>query len=83
MPRHCAQAASRSSSIRASCAAGTPGTRGSGEIHDCALFIPVISVNTVSRREGYFRLEWDLADQRDPRMAREATEEGKKLEVED
>ncbi len=53
------------------------------EIHDCALFIPVISVNTVSRREGYFRLEWDLADQRNHRMARETTEEGNKLEVED
>jgi len=34
------------------------------EIHDCALFIPVISAHTVSRHEGYFRLEWDLADQR-------------------
>ena len=27
------------------------------EIHDCALFIPVISANTASRHEGYFRLE--------------------------
>ena len=26
------------------------------EIHDCALFIPVISANTASRREGHFRL---------------------------
>lgn len=26
------------------------------EIHDCALFIPVISANTASRHEGYFRL---------------------------
>ena len=41
------------------------------EIHDCALFIPVISANTASRREGYFRLEWDLADQRSHRMARD------------
>jgi TolB-like protein len=40
------------------------------EIHDCALFIPVISVNTASRHEGYFRLEWDLADQRSHMMAR-------------
>jgi TolB-like protein/tetratricopeptide (TPR) repeat protein len=40
------------------------------EIHDCALFIPVISVNTASRHEGYFRLEWDLADQRTHMMAR-------------
>ena len=40
------------------------------EIHDCELFVPVISVNTASRREGYFRLEWDLADQRTHRLAR-------------
>src|SRR5215471_10997210 len=40
------------------------------EIRDCALFIPVISANTASRREGYFRLEWNLADQRSHRMAR-------------
>jgi TolB-like protein/tetratricopeptide (TPR) repeat protein len=41
------------------------------EVHDCALFIPVISANTASRHEGYFRLEWDLADQRTHRMARD------------
>ena len=41
------------------------------QIRDCALFIPVISTNTASRREGYFRLEWDLADQRNHRMARD------------
>src|SRR5215469_8332909 len=41
------------------------------EIRDCALFIPVTSTNTASRREGYFRLEWDLADQRSHRMARD------------
>jgi TolB-like protein len=40
------------------------------EIHDCALFIPVISTNTASRHEGYFRLEWDLADQRTHMIAR-------------
>jgi hypothetical protein len=40
------------------------------EIHDCALFIPVISANTAARHEGYFRLEWDLADQRTHMMAR-------------
>jgi TolB-like protein/tetratricopeptide (TPR) repeat protein len=40
------------------------------EIHDCALFIPVISTNTASRHEGYFRLEWDLADQRTHMLAR-------------
>ena len=40
------------------------------EIHDCALFIPLISANTASRAEGYFRLEWDLADQRTHMMSR-------------
>ncbi len=40
------------------------------EIHDCALFVPVISANTASRHEGYFRLEWDLADQRTHMIAR-------------
>jgi len=40
------------------------------EIHDCALFIPIISSNTASRHEGYFRLEWDLADQRTHMIAR-------------
>jgi TolB-like protein len=40
------------------------------EIHTCALFIPVISSNTASRHEGYFRFEWDLADQRSHMMSR-------------
>jgi TolB-like protein/cytochrome c-type biogenesis protein CcmH/NrfG len=40
------------------------------EIRDCALFIPIISANTASRHEGYFRLEWDLADQRTHMLAR-------------
>ena len=40
------------------------------EIRDCGLFVPVISSNTASRHEGYFRLEWDLADQRTHMMAR-------------
>ena len=40
------------------------------EIHDCALFIPVISANAALRHEGYFRLEWDLADQRSHMIAR-------------
>jgi hypothetical protein len=83
LPRHCAQAASRSSSKSELRGGDAWDQRIRREIHDCALFIPVISVNTVSRREGYFRLEWDLADQRNHRMARETTEEGKKLEVED
>jgi TolB-like protein/Tfp pilus assembly protein PilF len=34
------------------------------EIRECALFMPVISANTQARHEGYFRLEWRLADQR-------------------
>jgi len=40
------------------------------QIHDCALFVPVISANTAQRPEGYFRLEWTLADQRSQRIAR-------------
>ena len=40
------------------------------QIRDCALFVPIISTNTRSRREGYFRVEWDLADQRTHRLAR-------------
>jgi TolB-like protein/tetratricopeptide (TPR) repeat protein len=43
------------------------------EVRDCELFIPVISANTTSRREGYFRLEWDLADRRTHMMARDRT----------
>ncbi len=31
------------------------------QIKACVLFIPVISRNTHSRDEGYFRLEWKLA----------------------
>jgi TolB-like protein len=34
------------------------------QIAACALFIPLISTATQSRREGYFRLEWKLAAQR-------------------
>ena len=40
------------------------------EIRDCALFIAVISRNTQARTEGYFRLEWHLADQRTQLMAK-------------
>jgi Tol biopolymer transport system component len=40
------------------------------EIRDCALFIAVISRNTEARTEGYFRLEWHLADQRTHLMAK-------------
>jgi TolB-like protein len=40
-----------------------------GQIAACALFVPLISANTQVRREGYFRLEWKLADERTHLMA--------------
>ena len=40
------------------------------QIRDCALFVPIISAHTQSRPEGYFRLEWDLADQRSHMIVR-------------
>src|SRR5665213_179415 len=40
------------------------------QIKECALFIPIISLNTQARTEGYFRLEWRLADQRTHLMAK-------------
>lgn len=40
-----------------------------GQIGACALFVPVISAATQARREGYFRLEWKLADERTHLMA--------------
>lgn len=40
------------------------------QIKECALFVPVISSNTQARPEGYFRLEWRLADQRTHLMAK-------------
>ena len=43
------------------------------QIRDCTLFVPVISANTAARGEGYFRLEWALAEQRAQRMARNRT----------
>jgi TolB-like protein len=43
------------------------------EIHDCALFIPVISANAHARDEGYFRLEWKLAADRSHLMAPDKT----------
>jgi TolB-like protein/Flp pilus assembly protein TadD len=43
------------------------------QIRDCALFVPIISANTASRPEGYFRLEWALADQRTQMIARNKT----------
>jgi TolB-like protein/cytochrome c-type biogenesis protein CcmH/NrfG len=34
------------------------------KIHSCRLFIPIISANTESRDEGYFRREWGFATDR-------------------
>jgi TolB-like protein/Flp pilus assembly protein TadD len=34
------------------------------QIHECALFIPVISAHSNARPEGYFRREWRLAVER-------------------
>ncbi len=42
------------------------------QIHECALFIPVISANTEERSEGYFRFEWKLAVDRSHLMADDA-----------
>jgi len=39
------------------------------QIKECALFVPVISAHTQERSEGYFRLEWHLAEQRTYLMA--------------
>jgi len=39
------------------------------EIHDCALFIPIVSQHTQERLEGYFRHEWKLAIERTHHMA--------------
>jgi TolB-like protein len=38
-------------------------------IHDCALFVPIISQRTHERLEGYFRREWRLAIERAGDMA--------------
>jgi TolB-like protein len=40
------------------------------QIRDCTLFLPIISLSTQARAEGYFRLEWRLADQRTQHMGR-------------
>ncbi len=40
------------------------------QIKECGLFVPLISANTQARPEGYFRLEWRLADQRTHLMAK-------------
>ena len=31
------------------------------QIHECRLFVPIVSANTEARIEGYFRREWKLA----------------------
>jgi len=41
------------------------------QIHDCVLFMPVVSKHTQERLEGYFRLEWKLAVDRSHLMATE------------
>ena len=40
------------------------------QIKECALFLPIISANTQARPEGYFRLEWKLADRRTDLMGK-------------
>jgi TolB-like protein/tetratricopeptide (TPR) repeat protein len=40
------------------------------QIRDCTLFLPIISLSTQARAEGYFRLEWRIADQRTQHMGR-------------
>jgi TolB-like protein/cytochrome c-type biogenesis protein CcmH/NrfG len=40
------------------------------QIKDCALFVPIISAHTEARGEGYFRLEWKLAEERTHLMAK-------------
>ena len=42
------------------------------QIHDCALFVPLISTHTDARTEGYFRLEWRLAVDRSQLIADDA-----------
>ena len=69
----CELRASRCGSTRVNCAGVTPGTAQiKKHIHDCALFIPVISAHTNARTEGYFRREWKLATRRLLDMADDA-----------
>ena len=39
------------------------------QIHECALFVPIISASSQARLEGYFRREWRLAVERSHDMA--------------
>src|SRR6195256_5702179 len=41
------------------------------QIKECALFVALISAHTQERAEGYFRLEWHLAEQRSYLMAQD------------
>lgn len=41
------------------------------QIKECSLFLPIISAHTQTRAEGYFRLEWHLAEQRTYLMAQD------------
>jgi len=43
------------------------------QIHDCRLFIAVVSANTEARDEGYFRREWKLAVNRTHDMSEKKT----------
>ena len=36
------------------------------QIRECALFVPMISASTNARSDGYFRLEWKLAENWSP-----------------
>lgn len=40
------------------------------QIYECGIFVPIISENAQARPEGYFRLEWNLADQRSHMIGR-------------
>jgi TolB-like protein/DNA-binding winged helix-turn-helix (wHTH) protein/Flp pilus assembly protein TadD len=40
------------------------------QIRECTLFVPLISASTVARTEGYFRLEWALAEERSRMMSK-------------
>ena len=42
------------------------------QIKECALFVPVVSQHTQERLEGYFRLEWHLAERRMQHMHEDA-----------
>lgn len=43
------------------------------QIHDCRLFMPIVSTNTEAREEGYFRREWKLAVDRTHDLSERAT----------